>query len=520
MSRPTVQPSQCTPYFCNEFHNPGNGKCTICNERIKDKHTFQYPVPAGSAFGIFQNSPRKFTAFNVEKVVPSDMSSGKSHQYAHKQCMHSAGKTIDSPHDPLPFKWTAERGKKQRQTEVAHTFLKDKMGITDPKSYNTDGMAFLQGIGDMGLMHKELFNHKPPMATAYRIFEGTHQCMEFVHFDKFYGMKMNPDATDTSERCPLIAHYHALERTQREMAHNRSNGFHSIYTGKKFIDHFNLKTKMWEVLSLAEYEALWTKGFGPDTIFVQQRHHGLLDTTYRWWNEAFTFRILIDGVDVGLVEFKIMDNYSRKDKLHQGKSLFIYNVIGHKKGLRLLPYVFWFAKVLALHMNRFSDIRTYDQDDIKQVYLTTSSTNPAMNTHAGPCNFTEVVTKKVHWDRDYFWNVPYVPTHNKGVDQFPTNIVAWMAPETYIPSAFYCSRNNILDKTLLPTAAETVIFTSNTLPTRASRGRLTTGEPYEPPVYKFSAFYAHHETPGHTNELESDGEVPETPSDAGEIQQD
>jgi hypothetical protein len=68
--------------------------------------------------------------------------------------------------------------------------------------------------------------------------------------------------------------------------------------------------------------------------------------------------------------------------------------------------------------------------------------------------FTEVITDKLWWNRDYFWNVPYVHTYSHAVDDFPTNIVASLAVDSYVPAGVLSDSRNIIDTLLMPNDSE------------------------------------------------------------------
>ena len=238
MFRGIVQQTQCSPYFCNEFQESGNGICTICKQPITDCYNLEYPTPASSAFGQFQHSPRRFTVFNTDKIVPSDTSSGRLHQYAHRACMLKAGMAVSTTHDPVPFKWNEIKGKKTSQVMQVHSFMSEKMGIPKPTQYDPNATAFLMGLGDMGLLDKGRFNRQPPMATAHRIFLATPQCMEFVHFDKFYGLRMAYDAADTPQRAPLMPNFAAVPAKQEAIKIKRQDAINRIYPDDKIIRYY------------------------------------------------------------------------------------------------------------------------------------------------------------------------------------------------------------------------------------------------------------------------------------------
>jgi len=515
MFRGVVQQTQCSPYFCNEFQESGHAICTICKQPITDFYNLEYPTPASSAFGHLQPSPRRFAVFNTDKIVPSDTSSGRLHQYAHRACMLQAGRAVSTTHDPVPFEWSEIKGKKTTQVTQVHRFMSEKMGIPKPTDYDPNATAFLMGLGDMGLLDKGRFNRQPPMATAHRIFLGKPQCMEFVHFDKFYGLSMAYDAADTPQRAPLMPNFSAVSAKQAAIQTKRKDAIKRIYPDDKIIKHYNKELKTWQMLSVLEWERIETQDFDPDHLFGQEEHHSLLDTSYRWWHHPNTFHILIDGEEVGLVELFVKDNNVVKDKLHQGKSLFVYNIIGHRSKLVLLPYVFWFAKVLALYLNRFSDMQESDSSRIRRVYLTTTSGNKAMSEHAVPSDFTKVPNGNQHWDTDYVWEIPFVPIYTQGTDEFPVHIRATLAPNTFIPNAMVCSKENVVDRSLLPTKQETAQHIASIgVSSRKKNRAVPSDNPRDAnPLnqYHFHSFCGTNSTTDHKNEAESDGEIPETP---------
>jgi hypothetical protein len=390
----------------------------------------------------------------VAKVVPSDKKGGASHNYAHKSCIKQSIKPDRTELPQTQYDWVGMKGKVQTQTSQAHKFLLKHMGIDKPLEYDENSMNFFKSIGDMGLMCSNQTSQRPPTGTVYRTHYGKQQCMEFVHFDKLFGMEINPDDLNPYKRVPIMSNYVQVPDLTQQMKKYRENAFDAIYNKDSFVERLNKVTGKIEKLNLVENEAQFIDGFSADHVFIQEPHHGLLDNTHRWWNKPFTFRILIDGADVGIMEFKIIDNYSSKQKLHPGKSLFVYNVAAHAPGSNVCPYVFWFAKNLALYMNRFTDIKTYDEDRINQVYLTTSSFNKAMKRDAPLALFTEVITDKLWWNRDYFWNVPYVHTYSHAVDDFPTNIVASLAVDSYVPAGILSDSRNIIDTLLMPNDSE------------------------------------------------------------------
>jgi len=407
--------------------------------------------------------------------------------------MLQAGMAVNTTHDPVPFQWNGIKGKKTSQVTQVHRFMSEKMGIPKPIQYDPNAAAFLMGLGDMGLLDKGRFNRQPPMATAHRIFLAKSQCMEFVHFDKFYGLRMAYDAADTQQRAPLMPNFAAVPAKQEAILSKRQDAIKRIYSDDKVIWYYNEKLKMWQMLSVLESERIQTEDFDPDHLFAQEEHHSLLDTSYRWWHHPNTFHILIDGEEVGLVELFVKDNNVVKDKLHQGKSLFIYNIIGHRSKLVLLPYVFWFAKALGLYLNRFSDMQESDGSRIQRVYLTTTSGNKAMTKHAEPCDFTEVPNGNQHWDTDYVWEIPFVPMYTQGNDKFPMHIRATLAPDTFIPKEFVCSNENVVDRSLLPTDEETTQHIASIGMSSRQMGRMALDEtaPDSNPSnqYHFHSFY-------------------------------
>ena len=479
-----VQSTGCTPYFCNKFEAGSNDMCTICNKKLDGFIKYKYPTPAGSSFLGSNNNLREFVVFDVSKIVPSDGKGGASHGYAHRECMEKTyGHALQEFPTPA-CNWVGMQGKKQLQTNEAYKYLFRKMQIYKPDNYDKGSMSFLKCIGDMGLMDSISANHKPPTGTVYRTHDGVKQCMEFVHFDKFHGMQIDPDNLDPSKRAPIMSNYTKDKAIADEMNSHREKSFNSIYG---VVDYVDKLTGQAEKLNLVENEAKSIEGFSVDHVFLQQRHHGLLDTGHRWWNTAFTFRILIQGKDAGIMEFKIVDNNDRKNKRHPGKSLFVYNVAAYIAGSKLCEYVFWFAKCLALYMNRFTDIKRYDEECIKQVYLTTSSLNKAMKRSAPDAHFTEVVITKVWWDRDYFWNVPYVHTYTPGLIDFPTNIVASLPSDSYVPESVLTDNNSIVDTLLMPDIEEidpSLKLQKNKFAT-GSRCRLDHRGPVDNPKYFF-----------------------------------
>jgi len=458
--------------------------CTICNKKLDGFIKYKYPTPAGSSFLGGTATPREFVVFDVSNIVPSDGKGGASHGYAHRACMEEKHRDALTEFPTPAFDWVGMQGKKQLQTKQAYKYLSKKMQIDQPDKYDKGSMNFFKCIGDMGLMDSIVANYKPPTGTVYRTHDGVQQCMEFVHFDKFHGMQIDPDNLVPSKRVPIMSNYTRENSIADEMNVYRTNAFKAIYG---VVDHVDKLTGKIEKLNLVENEDKYIKGFSKDHVFIQQCHHGLLDTGHRWWNVPFTFRILIQGKDAGIMEFKIVDNNKVKQKLHPGKSLFVYNVAAYIAGSKLCGYVFWFAKCLALYMNRFTDIKKYDEECIKQVYLTTSSLNKAMKKHAPDALFTEIVTDKLWWDRDYLWNVPYVHTYSRGVDEFPTNIVASLPLDTYVPDSVLSDRNSILDTLLMPDISE--VGLSSTLlrnqSARATRQKLDYPAPIEMHSYTF-----------------------------------
>jgi hypothetical protein len=77
-----------------------------------------------------------------------------------------------------------------------------------------------------------------------------------------------------------------------------------------------------------------------------------------------------------------------------------------------------------------------------------------MKREAPLAQFTEIVTDKLWWNRDYFWKVPYVHTYSHGVDDFPTNIVASLAVDTFVPAGILSDSRNIIDTLLMPDDSE------------------------------------------------------------------
>jgi len=185
-----------------------------------------------------------------------------------------------------------------------------------------------------------------------------------------------------------------------------------------------------------------------------------------------------------------------------------------------------------------------DGSRIERVYFTTSSENRAMKRHTESCGFTGILNGNQHWDTDFVWNIPFVPTYTQGADKFPTHIRASMAPDTFIPNAFFCSKDNVLDRTLWPTDAETSqhLASIGTSPRKMSRCETNdqtpdkktpdkktpdkktpdkktpsdktaddkTSDDKPTGQYHFHSFY-NPDNPHHKNEMESDEEVPETP---------
>jgi len=446
-----VHSTDCTPYFCNKFGADSNNECTICHQKLDGFSKHKYPTAAGSS-----STPRDFVGFDVSRIVPSDGHGGSLHRYAHRECMQRLhGDTFASQEFPVPvYDWVGVKGKIELQNNKAHRYLLENLQIKKPTEYDKNSMNFFKCIGDMGLMDSIATKHKPPTGTVYRTHDGVRQCMQFVHFDKFHGMQIDPDDLDPNKRVPIMSNYTRQVDIADEMKEYRKKAFEAIYSEESFVQRFDEVTGKTERLNLIQNEAKHIEGFSKEHVFLQERHHGLLNTGHRWWNHAFTFRILIQGKDMGILEFQIVDNDSVKNKLHPGKSLFVYNVAGYIAGSKICPYVFWFAKCLALYMNRFTDIKAYNEKCIKQVYLTTSSLNKAMKRDAPGAFFTEVVTDTLWWDRDYVWNVPYVHTYSQGVDEFPTNIVASLPVDSYVPDSVRHDRNSVLDTLLMPSISE------------------------------------------------------------------
>ena len=479
-----VHSTECTPYFCNRFESDSNNKCTICHQKLDGFSKFKYPTPAGSL-----SAPREFVGFDVSRIVPSDRHGGALHGYAHRACMERlhAGTLTEFP---VPaYSWACMKGKIELQSNKVHRYLLENMQINKPAEYDKNSMNFFKCIGDMGLMDSIATNHKPPSGTVYRTHDGVRQCMQFVHFDKFHGMQIDPDDVDPNKRVPIMSNYTTQVGIADEMKEYRKKAFEAIYSETNFVERVDELTGKTEKLNLVQNEAKYIEGFSKEHVFLQELHHGLLNTGHRWWNLPFTFRILIEGKDAGIMELKIVDNDRGKNKLHPGKSLFVYNVAAYIAGSKLCGYVFWFAKFLALYMNRFTDIKAYDRECIKQVYLTTSSLNKAMKRDAPGALFTEIVIDKLWWDRDYVWNVPYVNTYSGDANKFPTNIVASLPSDTYVPDSVLFDSNSILDTLLMPHTATEIdpssIFSRNQS-ARTTRQTLDLPNPIDIHIYVFS----------------------------------
>jgi len=95
------------------------------------------------------------------------------------------------------------------------------------------------------------------------------------------------------------------------------------------------------------------------------------------------------------------------------------------------------------------------------------------------------------------------------------HIRATLAPDTFIPKEFFCSNENVVDRSLQPTDEETaqhiasIGVSSRKKSHTASDDNAPDANP--PHEYHFHSFYSRSNTTGHKNEPESDCEVPETP---------
>ena len=103
----------------------------------------------------------------------------------------------------------------------------------------------------------------------------------------------------------------------------------------------------------------------------------------------------------------------------------------------------------------------------------------------------------------------------QGTDKFPMHIRATLAPDTFIPNAFVCSKENVVDRSLLPTEEETAqhIASIGVSSRKKNRVVLSDNPPdaNPPNQYHFRSFCGQNSTTDHTNEAESDCEIPETP---------
>jgi hypothetical protein len=489
MSALNLRASGCTPYFCNEFEKNNNGKCSLCKKTLTDTHQYKYPVPAHSVYADETETPDHFVALNVQKIIPSDNMGGKSHRYACASCVSKQKKIKVPDLSSYPCSWVEETDILEAQILEGNRIASEDLRVDDVDSYHPNAMNFLRQIGDMGLSDADVSNQHPPMATIYREIDEVKQCIEFVHFDKFYGMKIDAKHPDPSKRSPCFGNYEHHSKLLEMRKKKNAISFGKIYDETKFVNYFNKKTKQTHLLNLLENERQDTAsgpGFGAHSVFKQEQNCKLSDRECRWWDQPFSFIILNSGVEVGMIEFFIMNHDSRNDLHHKGKSLFIYNIAADVPGHKITQCALWFAKYLALYLNRFTDISTEGSGRIKRVFLSTSKLNRAFERDAPKCGFTVLSTLKEWWDCDYYCDLPWVQRYRQGSDVFPTNITGTGPEGSYINPEIYKDSTTILDSVLRPAPGEIDPYAGQKRVIRNSRHQSVDVERDILPEYKYT----------------------------------
>jgi len=451
MSARNLRASGCTPYFCNEFDKNDNGNCFLCHKPLVGMHRYKYPVPARSVYGAESRTPEYFAALNVQKIIPCDNMGGQSHRYACASCVSKQTK-IKAPDLSLyPCPWVGEHGIEDKQIEEGNRIGRADLGIVNVRSYHPNAMNFLRQIGDMGVSEADVANQHPPMATLYREINKVKECIEFVHFDKYYGMRIDTKDITPGKRSPCFENYRHYDTLLHTRTAKNAILFANIYDENKFVEYFDEDSKQARTINLLENERLPTAsgaGFGAASIFKQEENHKLLDRKHRWWDYPFSFIILNCGLEIGMIEFFITNHDSSDDLHHEGKSLFVYNIAADTKGHRITQCALWFAKHLALYLNRFTDVSTQGTGHIKRVFLSTSTLNTAFERDAPKCGFTRMTTLKKWWDCDYYCDLPWVQRYGQGTDVFPTNITGTGPEGSYLHPDMLQDRKTIVDRAL------------------------------------------------------------------------
>jgi len=451
-----VETTGCLPFACNHIIPNVNDRCAVCFTKLPFI-THEYPVPAHSSFEV-PPSPTHYVTFDPRLVVPADISNGRNHLYVCKNCK-MPGRPKQGPKQNLAlYKYMRTPGI-AGQIEKANGnawFDKHVHPGLKRKEYPVATWNYLMGLGEMGAFEANSSKTKAPMGTMYRVYKNEEQKIEFLHLDKFYGKQIQGKHADPTYWFPLWLSYRTDPVMMGHMEELRKKCYSLIYSKERHVecDVGPAVENNTQIYNLEEHETKFIKNFGLHSVLNYQAHATQLDANYRWWNGHMTYRVLINGEDTGLVEFKLKRTEKKRKfgelgNLEMTNSLYLYNVAAFKVGNDLTPHCLWFAKHLAMWINKFSDIRSVDGYSLDNVYLTTSTRNSAFSKAQQGSGFYKVPNEDVYWDVHYCWDLPRLEQASPLELANPPNHIIGVSCNLQLIDDIVKDPANVLDSTFI-----------------------------------------------------------------------